>query len=381
MHNRFLNYLLSDNPNKVISKYGLMIRKSISPLYRNIMMLFTKGKLVEIDSKDNEIKEDKVIYACTHSFHDDIVFSMKLAGRHTYLLYGNLKDFYETFHGIGLWVNGVILLDRNNLFSRKSSIKKMIYTIENGGNIIMFPEGTWNLDENLPILDLHLGIYDVAKKTNAKVIPIATYQDNNITYAKRGKEIDITKIDEDTYNYIIDRQLKLINKCIDLLIYNTDIEISIKEYLLLMINILEEEKDIDKVELYADILRNKVIDYMNKIEINSCLYSIISRIEKILGLILKMKKIVCVGKLRDVLATMKWQLYTEIKRNDIDSNYWENYKKDLIATTNGCYNYEEEKNAIYVNPEKYNEDDVFSCLDNVKITKENARVLALTRNK
>lgn len=97
MNNKFLKYLLNDNPNKAVSKYGLMIRKFISPLYRNIMILFTKGKLVKDKSEDGEVKEDKVIYACTHSFHDDIVFSMKLADKHTYLLYGNLKDFYEHF--------------------------------------------------------------------------------------------------------------------------------------------------------------------------------------------------------------------------------------------------------------------------------------------
>ncbi len=381
MNNRFLNYLLSDNLDKVVSKYGLMIRKIISPVYRNIMMIFTKSKLINNDNVGNEVKDDKVIYACTHAFYDDIVFSMKLAGRHTYLLYGNLKDFYNTFHGIGLWINGVILVDRNSLLSRKSSIEKMIYTIDNGGNIIMFPEGTWNLDDSLPVLELHLGIYEVAKSTNAKIVPIATYQDNNITYSKRGKVFDITEIDEDTYNYIIDSQLKLINKCIDLLIYNTDIEMDIKRYLILMINILKEERDTDKVEVYAETLRNRVIDYKEKLEINSCLYSIMNRIEKILGLISKMRKVVCVGKLRDILASLKWQLYTEMKRDDIDCNYWENYKNNLIATTNGCYNYEEEKKSVYINPEKYSEKDVFACLDNVEVTKGNARVLVLARNK
>lgn len=381
MHNRFLNYLLNDNPNKAVSKYGLMIRKFISPLYRNIMILFTKGKLVKDKSEDGEVKEDKVIYACTHSFHDDIVFSMKLADKHTYLLYGNLKDFYETFHGIGLWMNGVVLVDRNSLSSRKSSIEKMVYIIENKGSIIMFPEGTWNLNENLPILELHLGIYDVVKRTNARIVPIATYQDSNITYSKKGKSIDITEIDEETYSYIIDNQLKLINKCIDLLVYNTDIEISIKKYLALITSILKEEKNIDKVELYANVLKNKVIDYKEKLEVHSCLYSIMDRIENLLSLISKMKKIVCVNKLRDILASLKWQLYTEKKRSDIDNNYWENYKSNLIATTNGCYNYDEEKKSVYINPEKYNEDDVFSCLDNIEVTKENARVLMLTRNK
>lgn len=65
MNNKFLEYLLEDNQD---IKYGLKIRKIISPVYRNIMLLFTNSKLEKKKiTKDNK---NKIIYACTHSFYD-----------------------------------------------------------------------------------------------------------------------------------------------------------------------------------------------------------------------------------------------------------------------------------------------------------------------
>lgn len=376
MNNKFLEYLLEDNQD---IKYGLKIRKIISPVYRNIMLLFTNSKLEKKKiAKDNK---NKIIYACTHSFYDDIVFSMKIANNHTYLLYGNLKDFFKTFHGIGLWINGVILVDRTNKLSRKLSIVKMTNIINSGGNITIFPEGTWNLTESLPVLELHLGIYDIVSNTGAKVIPIATYLNNNITYYNKGEPLDITNIDKDTHNNIINNQLKLISKCIDLLIYNTDIENKIMQSLLTIINILKTEQDIKQVENKSSILIKEILEYKTQINKDIPLYSILNRIENILKLVIKQEKIVCINKLRDELATLKWNLYAKANRDEIKDTYWEEYTKNLISLTNGYYNHEEEQNAIYTNPENYNEQDVFSCLDNIELTKNNAKVLTLTRNK
>lgn len=380
MNNKFLDYLLDDKQDTLMLKFGLKIRKVISPLYRNVMLLFTNSKL----DKNKTIKDDnnnKIIYACTHSFYDDILYSMKIANNHTYLLYGNLKDFFKTFHGIGLWINGVILVDRTNKLSRKLSIEKMINIINLGGNVIIFPEGTWNLNESLPILELHLGIYDVASKTGARIIPIATYLNNNVTYFDKGNAIDITNIDNETHYSIINNQLKLINKCLDLLIYNTLIEDNIKQSLLNIINILENNQDIKLVEYKSNILINEILEYKTKINKEMLLYSILDRVENILKLVVKQEKILCVEKLRDELATLKWNLYIETKRDEIKDNYWEEHTKELISLTNRCYDYEEEKNSMYINPEKYMEEDIFSCLDNVELTRENAKVLMLTRNK
>lgn len=41
----------------------------------------------------------------------------------------------------------------------------------------MFPEGTWNLTENLLMLPMKWGIIDIAKETGAQIIPTALEYD------------------------------------------------------------------------------------------------------------------------------------------------------------------------------------------------------------
>lgn len=55
-----------------------------------------------------------------------------------------------------------------------------------------FPEGTWNKSPNELISGLFPGIYDVAQKSGALVVPIATYRNGNKAYGIRGEAFDIT---------------------------------------------------------------------------------------------------------------------------------------------------------------------------------------------
>lgn len=383
MDNNALKYLLSDNISKCVNKSGVIIRKIINPLFRKFMMIFTSTKLVIIN-KNNVSKKENVIYAGTHGFHDDIIFTIKTANRHAYLLYGNLLDFFKTFHGFGLWVNGVILVDRGNKESRKNAVYKMEQAIKNGTNIVMFPEGTWNKNESLIVQKLHLGIYDVAKETGARVVPIATYLDGKIAYSKQGEAFDITYIDDENMKTILINDIKLIKKCLDLLIYNGDMECYIKNKLIMMFNKTKDSLDIsliDKISLLAFELGEEVNSYKDSLDKNSIEFSIMDRITTILKLIERQKKIVMVSVLRDKMATLKWDLYKNTNRADFDENYWESYVDNLISTTNGMYNYEEEDAAEYKNPLDECEKQVFSILDNIEITNKNAKVLVLTKNK
>ena len=128
MKNHQLKYLLSNSPEKVLSKRGVIIRKVFSPVFRNILAPLSVNNKLVIERRAILPKNRNYIFAATHGFHDDIIMSMRAAAIHTYLLYGSLPDFFETFHGWGLWLNGVILVDRVDRESRKSAKDKMIVT-------------------------------------------------------------------------------------------------------------------------------------------------------------------------------------------------------------------------------------------------------------
>lgn len=53
-----------------------------------------------------------------------------------------------------------------------------------------FPEGTWNLSPNLPVLPFYRGIIDVALEANAIIIPIAIEQYGKQFVTKIGSNFD-----------------------------------------------------------------------------------------------------------------------------------------------------------------------------------------------
>lgn len=390
MKNSVLNYLLKNDPNKVLSKSGIKIRKIINPIFRQIMMIFTSGKL-KVVRKGSVPANQKVIYAGTHGFHDDIIYTMKTINKHTYLLYGSLMDFYNSFHGLGLWVNGVILVDRKNKESRRAAVNKMTQALNLGANIVMFPEGTWNKNESIPVQKLYPGIYEVAEKTGALVVPIATVLDGNICYALEGDAYDITGISYEMSKEIIEKQIRNINKAKDLLIYSNDAQMWLKEKLGMLLqkisNILIDchtKEDVEKLINYISeeltIILNRLYLLNKKVPRDSLDYSILYRASELLKIVINQKKIAAVDYLRDKMISLKWQAYKRFDGN-FESNYWMDYVDELIRSTNGLYDHEIEDVAEYKHPDEISEKEVFEVLDNVQLTKENAKILSLTRNK
>lgn len=196
MKNKFLRYLLKNEPEKVMSKSGYRFRKFISPPVRNVLGPATSKNTYHIE-RNNDLPSDRpLIFACTHQCKDDIALALASAGRHTYLLFASLPDFYGTLDGPALWLNGVILVDRKDPSSRAAAIPKMKYAIEMGVDILMYPEGTLNKTENLVVQKLFPGIYYLAKETNAMIVPMAIIQEGKDVYSKVCEPFDICRYEK-----------------------------------------------------------------------------------------------------------------------------------------------------------------------------------------
>lgn len=196
MKNKFLYYLLKNKPNKVMSKSGYKFRKFISPPVRNLLAPATSPNKYHIGRRDNLPTDRPLIFACTHQVKDDIALALASTGRHTYLLFASLPDFFGTLDGPALWLNGVILVDRKDKDSRSATIPKMKYAIDMGADILMYPEGTLNKTENLIVQKLFPGVYYLAKDTNALVVPMAIIQEGKDVYSKVCEPFDICKYEK-----------------------------------------------------------------------------------------------------------------------------------------------------------------------------------------
>lgn len=164
MYNKALEYLLKNNPDDVINTFGIKLRRIFNkPLRKYIAPATSKNKYFVQRNPDIPTNRP-VIYAATHGLKDDIAIGLASCNRHSYVLFASLPDFFGTFDGPALWLNGVILIDRKNKESRKSAIPKMKKVIEKGADILMYPEGTLNKTENLIVQKIYPGIYHLAKK-------------------------------------------------------------------------------------------------------------------------------------------------------------------------------------------------------------------------
>lgn len=167
------------------------------PIFRGVIVPMSASKKLHIEKNHNLPKDRPIIFAATHGVRDDITACLIAAGRHTFLLFGSLEYFFNSTDGIGLWLNGIILVDRKNRQSRRAAKSKMEYVLNSGTDILMFPEGVINKTNNLPIQKLFPGVYDVAKKCNALIVPIATIQDGDDIFTKVGGPFDICRYSRD----------------------------------------------------------------------------------------------------------------------------------------------------------------------------------------
>ena len=93
----------------------------------------------------------------------------RITPKRSYILLGKQRlDFSDWIY---FMLNGVIFVDRKDKEDMAASKRAMSAYLNKGRSIVMFPEGTWNLTENLLMLPMKWGIIDIAKETGAQIVP------------------------------------------------------------------------------------------------------------------------------------------------------------------------------------------------------------------
>lgn len=144
-------------------------RQIFHPIYKNIVKSMRNFDLT-IDGKIELLKNQPAIFVVNHSNSHDFPIAAEIIKRHFYIL----ADFTmkKTWVNIPNELNGVIYVDRLNKKSKLEAKEQMIKLLLNGKNVLLFPEGTWNLTPSKPLLPLNWGAIDLAKITNCPIVPI-----------------------------------------------------------------------------------------------------------------------------------------------------------------------------------------------------------------
>ena len=175
---------------------GINLRKKIHFLVRMILkidQILSKEKIVILNDKHNTESNRSRIYACTHIGGNDIQRTFQVIKEPAYLMLGDPGILYKMLIYQGLRMNGVIPLETPDKEDRKIAYNRALELLENGGNLLIYPEGAWNVTPNLVVMKLFNGTVRMAKETNSEIIPIAIEQYNQTFYFNIGKNYTIDK--------------------------------------------------------------------------------------------------------------------------------------------------------------------------------------------
>lgn len=188
-----LSYLLNLDEETAISSKGIKRRrklfpiiKRLGPIFLNNRQVFENRNFLRNPDASNIVPdlpivlpEEPVIWISNHGFKDDALGSVLAVSRHAYILFGSLPQFFNTFDGVTAWLIGVVMANRRISVSKKSAIPKAARAMSFGADLLMYPEGTWNMSPNALMLELWPGVYRIACETGAKVVPIVHYLRDN----------------------------------------------------------------------------------------------------------------------------------------------------------------------------------------------------------
>ena len=168
-------------------------REMIHPVLMSGLRMVEKTKIVYTNGMDLEGYDGSLLYSPNHSNVHDFPMICRIVGEHVYVLVGNDID-NGAFNTFMLNLNGVIFVNRKDKDSCRQAKEKIINLLEDGKKVVMFPEGSWNLDSVKLIHDFKWGIIDIAKKASVPIMPIGMkYNINDSCYVRFGKLLYVPK--------------------------------------------------------------------------------------------------------------------------------------------------------------------------------------------
>lgn len=172
---------------------GIKWRKRI----HKIMFAIIKMKRVLLHQKltilhdEREDTDKTIIYACTHIGRYDIEMALESIQDTCFLFLGSPGKLYRSLNGALVYLFGFIGCDTTEKEDRHIAKELAIRTLKQGGNILIFPEGAWNITENQVVMKLYTGTIEMAIRSGADIVPIAIEQYENSFYINIGKNISL----------------------------------------------------------------------------------------------------------------------------------------------------------------------------------------------
>ena len=163
------------------------IYKNMQELAKNLVK--STGMELEVRGKENLPKEGPVLYVPTHKSVFDIVILLTIIDDPAIFIG---KKEVQKMPYVNKWFNalGCIYIDRDDMRAALKSILQGIDELKNGQSIVLFPEGTRSMSND--IKPFKEGGFKLAAKTKVPVVPIAL--SNTYKIFEEKKRIQKTKV-------------------------------------------------------------------------------------------------------------------------------------------------------------------------------------------
>lgn len=132
------------------------IRKLLRPFFRSCLWIQRKinGFSVEVLNKVKVPQDRSIIFAVTHIGKWDFEIVNEQIKEQFFVIVADFMHMYGTVSGFFMRLNGVIYVDEESREDKANTKSVMIKLLQSGKNVMIFPEGTWNLSENEIIRDI-----------------------------------------------------------------------------------------------------------------------------------------------------------------------------------------------------------------------------------
>ena len=170
---------------------GIKWRKRVHGLVISLIKLncAVSGMKLTVIGDHRRKADHPLIYACTHVGRYDIEMAFQTIRDPLWLFMGDPGLVYKDLDGLILWFNGVIFTDTAYVEDRYIGKETCLKTLEQGGNLLIYPEGAWNITENQVVMPLFTGTAEMAIRTGAEIVPIAIEHYGKHYYANVGENI------------------------------------------------------------------------------------------------------------------------------------------------------------------------------------------------
>lgn len=162
------------------------LKKFIHPVLVQGTKLFDHCRLQLVGTNTIKQVSEPIIFVVNHSNGHDFPMAAQAIKKHFYILADFTMKKDLVVNALNR-MNGCVYVDRKDSDSKKYSKVALVEHLKRGDNILLFPEGTWNLHASRILLPLNWGCIDLSKETNAPIVPITILYKDNQAYVNIGE--------------------------------------------------------------------------------------------------------------------------------------------------------------------------------------------------